>query len=114
MRAERAARRERIRCLQLRAVIIDRISQVFFEAGGIAKSFVGRPVVADLTLRVMRGDRIGLIGPNGSGKTTLLKMLLGEIAPDSGEVRRGTNVQVAYYVQQREQFDPERTVWETV
>ena len=80
----------------------------------MSKSFGGKPVVTDLTLRVMRGDRIGLIGPNGSGKTTLLKMLMGELAPDSGEVRRGTNVQLAYYDQQREQLDPERTVWETV
>ena len=62
----------------------------------------------------MRGDRVGLIGPNGSGKTTLLRMLIGELEPDSGEVRRGTNVQVAYYDQQREQLDPERTVFETV
>ena len=62
----------------------------------------------------MRGDRIGLIGPNGSGKTTLLKLLLGELEPDAGEVRRGANVQIAYYDQQREQLDPERTVWETV
>src|SRR5687767_7911725 len=114
MRAERAARRARIGGVQLRAEMSDRTGQVVFEAERIAKSFAGRPVVADLTLRVMRGDRIGLIGPNGSGKTTLLKMLLGELAPDSGEVRRGTNVQVAYYDQQREQLDPERTVWETV
>jgi len=63
---------------------------------------------------VMRGDRVGLIGPNGSGKTTLLKVLLGELPPDTGEVRRGANVQIAYYDQQREQLDPERTVWETV
>jgi ATP-binding cassette subfamily F protein uup len=62
----------------------------------------------------MRGDRIGVIGPNGAGKTTLLRLLLGEIAPDSGEVRRGANVQVAYYDQQREQLDPERTVADTV
>ena len=62
----------------------------------------------------MRGDRIGLIGPNGSGKTTLLRMLLGELEPDAGEVRRGANVQIAYYDQQREQLDPERTVLETV
>ena len=62
----------------------------------------------------MRGDRIGLIGPNGSGKTTLLRMLMGELEPDSGEVRRGTNVQIAYYDQQREQLDPERTVFDTV
>jgi ATP-binding cassette subfamily F protein uup len=62
----------------------------------------------------MRRDRVGLIGPNGSGKTTLLRILIGEMAPDSGEVRRGTNVQIAYYDQQREQLDPERTVFETV
>jgi ATP-binding cassette subfamily F protein uup len=63
---------------------------------------------------VIRRDRIGLIGPNGSGKTTLLRMLMGELDPDAGEVRRGTNVQIAYYDQQREQLDPERTVFDTV
>jgi ATP-binding cassette subfamily F protein uup len=62
----------------------------------------------------MRGDRIGLIGPNGAGKTTLLRLLLGEVTPDEGVVRHGANVQIAYYDQQREQLDPERTVFETV
>ena len=114
MREERAARRARIGSVQLRAEMADRTGQVVFEAEGIAKSFDGRHVVTDLTVRIMRGDRVGLIGPNGSGKTTLLKMLVGELEPDAGEVRRGTNVQVAYYDQQREQLDPERTVWETV
>ena len=114
MREARAARRARIGGVQLRAEIGDRTGQVVFETEHIAKSFAGKPVVSDLTLRVMRGDRIGLMGPNGSGKTTLLKMLMGELAPDSGVVRRGTNVQLAYYDQQREQLDPERTVWETV
>src|SRR6185436_7707030 len=114
MRDARAARRAQVGGVQLRAEISDRTGQVVFETERIAKSFDGKPVVADVTLRVMRGDRIGLIGPNGSGKTTLLKMLMGELAPDSGEVRRGTNVQLAYYDQQREQLDPERTVWETV
>jgi ATP-binding cassette subfamily F protein uup len=62
----------------------------------------------------MRGDRVGLIGPNGAGKTTLLRMLIGETAPDRGEIRRGANVKVAYYDQQREQLDPERSVFDTV
>ena len=71
-------------------------------------------MVRDASFRVMRRDRIGLIGPNGSGKTTLLRMLMGELEPDAGEIRRGTNVQIAYYDQQREQLDPERTVFDTV
>jgi ABC transport system ATP-binding/permease protein len=70
--------------------------------------------VRDFSVHVMRGDRIGLIGANGSGKTTLLKLLLGELAPDAGEVRHGAKVQIAYYDQQREQLDPDRSVWETV
>ena len=71
-------------------------------------------VIRDFSIRIMRGDRIGLLGPNGAGKTTLLRLLLGELAPDSGSIRVGTNVQPAYYDQQREQLDPEKTVLETV
>jgi ATP-binding cassette subfamily F protein uup len=71
-------------------------------------------VVREFSTRIMRGDRIGLIGPNGSGKTTLLRLLLGELPPASGEVRRGANVSVAYYDQQREQLDPDRTVIDTI
>jgi ATP-binding cassette subfamily F protein uup len=92
----------------------DRSGQLVFEAEHISKSFDREPVVRDLSVRVMRGDRVGLIGPNGSGKTTLLRLLIGEIDPDAGEVRRGANVQVAYYDQQREQLDPERTVFDTI
>ncbi len=62
----------------------------------------------------MRGDRIGLIGPNGAGKTTLLRLLLSELEPTAGEVRRGANVQIAYYDQQREQLDPDRSVVDTI
>jgi ATP-binding cassette subfamily F protein uup len=114
MRKERAERRARIGEVQLQADAAERSGQMVFEAKGVSKSFGDRAVVRDASFRVIRRDRIGLIGPNGSGKTTLLRMLMGELDPDSGEVRRGTNVQIAYYDQQREQLDPERTVFETV
>ncbi len=114
MREERAARRSQMGSVRLQTEIGERSGQVVFEAERVAKSFDGRPVVANFFARVMRGDRIGLIGPNGSGKTTLLKLFLGELEPDAGEMRRGANVQIAYYDQQREQLDPDRTVWETV
>jgi len=114
MREERAVRRSQMGSVRLQTEMGDRSGQVVFEAEGISKSFAGRPVVRDFTTRVMRGDRIGLIGVNGSGKTTLLKLMLGELASDAGEVRRGASVQIAYYDQQREQLDPERSVWETV
>jgi len=91
-----------------------RSGDIVFEADGVSKAFGSDTVVRDFSVRVMRGDRIGLIGPNGAGKTTLLRLLLGELAPDGGDVRRGANVQVAYYDQQREQLDPERTVFDTV
>ena len=79
MREERAARRSQIGSVRLQTEMGDRSGQVVFEAEGISKSFDGRPVVRDFTARVMRGDRIGLIGANGSGKTTLLKLMLGEL-----------------------------------
>jgi ATP-binding cassette subfamily F protein uup len=88
--------------------------KMVFEATRVSKSFDGVPVVQAFSARVMRGDRIGLIGSNGAGKTTLLRMLLGELTPDEGEIRAGANVQVAYYDQQREQLDPERSVFDTV
>jgi ATP-binding cassette subfamily F protein uup len=71
-------------------------------------------VIRDFSTSIMRGDRVGLIGANGTGKTTLLRLLQGELTPDAGEIRQGTNVQIAYYDQQREQLDPDKTVAETV
>jgi ATP-binding cassette subfamily F protein uup len=114
MRSEKAERRARVGTVRLQADAGDRSGQLVLEAKGVSKAFGGNPVVTDASVRVMRGDRIGLIGPNGSGKTTLLRLLIGELAPDSGEVRQGANVQVAYYDQQREQLDPERTVFDTI
>ena len=114
MRKARAARRTQVGRVKLEADAGDRSGQLVFDVEAVSKTFGDRPIVRDASFRVMRGDRVGLIGPNGSGKTTLLRMLLGVLAPDSGEVRQGTNVQVAYYDQQREQLDPDLTVFETV
>jgi ATP-binding cassette subfamily F protein uup len=114
MREERAARRGLVGAVRMQAEASERSGPMVFEAARATKSFDGVPVVQNVSTRVMRGDRIGLIGPNGAGKTTLLRMLIGELEPDSGEIRRGANVQIAYYDQQREQLDPERTVFDTV
>ena len=114
MRQERAARRDQIGAVRLRAEQADQSGKLVFEARGVSKAYGPQPVVADVSVRVMRGDRIGLIGPNGAGKTTFLRLLIGELTPDRGEVREGANVQVAYYDQQREQLDPERTVFDVV
>ncbi len=114
MRTERAARRELVGNVRLTTEAGDRSGQMVFEADRISKSFAGRPIVSHVSLRIMRGDRVGLIGPNGSGKTTLLRILIGELEPDAGRVRQGANVQIADYDQQREQLDPERTVFDTV
>ena len=114
MRDERAARREQMSSVRLNVEQADVSGRLVFEAKGVGKAYGGKSILRGFSTRVMRGDRIGLIGPNGAGKTTLLRLLLGEIEPDEGEVRRGANVQVAYYDQQREQLDPERTVFETI
>jgi len=114
MRAERAARRQQPGRVRLDASVAEATGKVVFEAEHLVKTYGDRLVVSDFSTRIMRRDRVGLIGPNGAGKTTLLRLLLGEIRPDAGEVRRGTNVQVAYYDQQREQLDPERTVVDTL
>src|SRR5690606_32114852 len=80
------------------------------EAEAISKSYEERTIVSPFSLRVHRGDRIGLIGPNGAGKTTLLKMLTGQLAPDSGTVKLGTNLEIATLDQKREELDPEDTL----
>ena len=94
MRSERAARRARMGNVRLQAEVAERSGQMVFETESVTKAFDGNTVVRDVSIRVTRGDRIGLIGPNGSGKTTLLRLLIGELEPDEGEVRRGAGVQI--------------------
>jgi ATP-binding cassette subfamily F protein uup len=91
-----------------------RSGKLVAELTGVSKEFSGRKVVKNLDLIVSRGDRLGFIGPNGAGKTMLLNLILGTLAPDSGTVRLGTNVQVAYFDQMREALDLEKTVAETI
>ncbi len=84
------------------------------EAEGVSKSFGDRPVVRDLSLRLLRGDRLGIVGPNGSGKTTLINLLTGVLEPDAGRVRLGANLQMVTLDQRRESLDPTATVAETL
>jgi ATP-binding cassette subfamily F protein uup len=86
--------------------------KVVFEATRVTKAFGGRTLLKDLSLTVLRGDRLGIVGPNGAGKTTLIKLLLGDIPPDAGTVRQGTNLEILYVDQQRQLLDPNATLQE--
>jgi ABC transport system ATP-binding/permease protein len=88
--------------------------QMVMELDHIAKTFGEQVVLRDFSSRIMRGDRIGLVGPNGIGKSTLLRIILGELQPDTGRVRYGTRLSVAYFDQRRAQLDLEATLWETI
>jgi ATP-binding cassette subfamily F protein uup len=114
LRIERSARRVRIGSVKLQAQEAERSGRLVVEAREVSFSRGDRPIVRDFTTTIMRGDRVGLIGPNGSGKTTLLRLLLGELAPDTGTIRTGTGLQIAYFDQLREQLDPERSVFDSV
>ncbi|TXL68228.1 ATP-binding cassette domain-containing protein [Zeimonas arvi] len=114
LRRERAARRDRLGQVTLALDSGERSGKLVAELAGVSKAWDGRTVVRDFSTIIQRGDRVGLIGPNGSGKTTLLKLILGEIAPDSGTVRRGTNLQLAYFDQLRERLDDEATLADTI
>ena len=114
LRAERAQRRDRMGQVKLQIDAGDKSGQLVAELDKAAKSFGDKKVVREFSTRIMRGDRVGVVGPNGAGKTTLLKMILGELAPDSGTVRRGTKLQVAYFDQFREVLDPEAAVADVI
>ena len=98
----------------LAAAAADRSSTLVVEADRISKAYDGRPIVADFSIRIHRGDRIGIIGPNGSGKTTLINLLTGALAPDAGSVRLGANLAMTRLDQHRESLDPNATVAEAI
>jgi len=114
LRRERGERRERVGNVQLALDAGERSGKLVAELTHVTKRFGDLVVVRDLDLAVMRGDRLGILGPNGAGKSTLLRLLLGEIAPDAGTVRRGTKLAVAYFDQLRATLDPERTLADTI
>ncbi len=114
LRVERSQHRERSGAVRLQAHEGERSGRLVAEARGVNFARGERPIVRDFSTTITRGDRVGLIGPNGSGKTTLLRLLLGELAPDSGTIRLGTSLQVAYFDQLREQLDPEQTVFDSI
>jgi ATP-binding cassette subfamily F protein uup len=114
LRRERQARRERVGTVRLQLQEGERSGRMVAEARGVSLSRGGKTIIRGLDATIMRGDRIGLIGPNGIGKSTLLRLLVGEVQPDSGTLRLGTGVEIAYFDQLREQLDLERSVFDNV
>ena len=118
LREERAARRERIGSVKVELQEAERSGSLVADAKKVCYSVptdVGeRTIIRDLTTTVMRGDKVGIIGPNGCGKTTLLRLLLGELTPQSGNIRLGTKIEVAYFDQLREQLDETKTLQQNV
>jgi ABC transport system ATP-binding/permease protein len=114
LRRERAARREKLGKVEMSVDTGDRSGKLVAELSHVSKSYGERSIIKDFSSRIQRGDKIGLLGPNGSGKSTLLKIILGELQPDSGQVKLGTKISVAYFDQLREQLDDEATLADTI
>ena len=114
LRAERQARRERMGKVHLQLDAGDKSGKLVAELEHVNKRFGERDIVRDFSSRIQRGDKIGLIGPNGAGKTTLLRLILGELQPDSGTVRQGTKMEIAYFDQFRTQLDPNATLADVI
>ena len=114
LRRQREARRDRTGSINLKIDVGEKSGKIVVETTNLTKSFGDRVIVNNLNFKLLRGDRLGLIGHNGVGKSTLIKLLLGNLSPDSGEVKLGTNLQIAYFDQLREQLDLSKTVAETI
>jgi ABC transport system ATP-binding/permease protein len=114
MRRARQERRDLVGNVQLEIDQGQRSGALVLRTEDAAFGYGGKPVVEHVTTTIMRGDKVGVIGPNGAGKSTLLRGLLGELPPLRGTVRQGTNLQIAYFDQTREQLDPEQTAEENI
>ena len=114
LRLERAARRDRQGTVKLALDAGERSGKLVAELTHVRKAFGDKIIIRDFSTRILRGDRIGLLGPNGAGKSTLLKLILGELEPDGGEIKRGTSLNVAYFDQMREQLNEEATLADTI
>ena len=114
LRMERGERREKVGTSKIQLDEAVRSGKIIFEGEGVNYSIEGKSLIRNFDFRVMRGDKIALIGPNGCGKTTLIKLLLGDLQPDSGSLYCGTKLEVAYFDQYRQQLDLEKTVMDNV
>ena len=114
LRRERAARRERLGQVGFALASGERSGQMIAEFFDVTHGYGGKTLIRDFSTRILRGDKLGLIGPNGAGKTTLIKLILGEIEPGQGRIKRGTRQEVAYFDQFRNQLDDEATLIDTI
>jgi ATP-binding cassette subfamily F protein uup len=114
LRIQRRERRDRIGEVEFQIQDAERSGKLVAEALNVTQTFGATPVIENFSTRIMRGDRIGIIGPNGCGKTTLIRLLTGEMQPTSGSIRCGTSLKIAYFDQQREQLDPKASIMDNV
>ena len=114
MREEKRARREQTGHVRMQAQEADRSGKRVLEAKNVTYHYDDQPIFKGFSTTILRGDKVGVMGPNGCGKTTLIQVLLKELAPSNGQIRLGARVECAYFDQTREQLDPEKTVIENV
>lgn len=114
MRKERADRRNRTGNVKMQITEAERSGRLVVRAENISHSYEGKPLIQNFSTEISRGDRVGIVGPNGCGKTTLLKILLGELAPQTGNVRLGTNLQIAYFDQMRTRLREDKSLVENI